>query len=69
MLNSSTEQTSFTLPDASWGETFRCIFDASQKMETYEPVIAAPSAKVQVPAHSVLVWLVSGHVPHGRTTN
>ena len=35
------------------------IFDASKKVETYEPVIAAPSAKVQVPEHSVLVWLVS----------
>ena len=69
MLNSSTEETSFILPDASWGETFRCIFDASQKVETYEPVIAAPSAKVLVPAHSVLVWLVSGRVSHGRTTN
>jgi glycogen operon protein len=69
MLNSSSEETTFTLPDASWGETFRCIFDASQQMETYEPVIAAPSAKVQVPAHSVLVWLVSGRVLHGRNTN
>ena len=33
-----------------------------QKVETYQPVIAAPSAKVMVPAHSVLVWLVSGRV-------
>jgi hypothetical protein len=69
MLNSSTQETTFTLPDASWGETFRCIFDASQKMDTYEPVIAAPSARVQVPAHSVLVWLVSGRVSHGRSTD
>jgi glycogen operon protein len=59
MLNSSSEETTFTLPDSSWGETFRCIFDASKKVETYEPVIAAPAAKVQVPEHSVLVWLVS----------
>jgi glycogen operon protein len=59
MLNSSSEVTTFTLPDSSWGETFRCIFDASQKIATYEPVIAAPSSKVEVPEHSVLVWLVS----------
>jgi glycogen operon protein len=69
MLNSSGEETPFTLPDTSWGETFRCIFDASQKVETYEPVIAAPSAMVLVPAHCVLVWLVSGRVSQGRTTN
>ena len=59
MLNSSREVTTFTLPDQSWGETFRCIFDASQKVATYEPVIAAPSSKVEVAEHSVLVWLVS----------
>ena len=59
MLNSSREVTTFTLPDASWGETYRCIFDASKKVATYEPVIAAPSSKVEVAEHSVLVWLVS----------
>jgi glycogen operon protein len=59
MLNSSREVTTFTLPDESWGETFRCIFDASRKVATYEPVIAAPSSKVEVADHSVLVWLVS----------
>jgi glycogen operon protein len=59
MLNSSREVTTFTLPDESWGETYRCIFDASQNVSTYEPVIAAPGTKVQVPEHSVLVWLVS----------
>jgi glycogen operon protein len=59
MLNSSAEETTFTLPDSGWGETFRCIFDASENTSNYEPVIAVPSAKVQVPQHSVLVWLVS----------
>ena len=62
MLNSSNDETTFTLPNSSWGETFRCIFDASQKVETYAPVIAAPAAKIEVPAHSVLVWLISGRV-------
>jgi glycogen operon protein len=65
MLNSSSQETAFTLPNSSWGETFRCIFDSSKRTETYEPVIAAPSAKIQVPSHSVLVWLVSGRVGHG----
>jgi glycogen operon protein len=59
MLNSSREVTTFTLPDESWGETFRCIFDASKNVATYEPVIAAPASKVEVAEHSVLVWLVS----------
>ena len=59
MLNSSGEDTLFTLPDTGWGETFRCIFDASQRVDTYEPVIQAPSSKILVPAHSVLIWLTS----------
>ena len=59
MLNSSRSVTAFTLPDASWGETYRCIFDAAKKVATYEPVIAAPSSIIQVAEHSVQVWLVS----------
>jgi glycogen operon protein len=59
LLNSSKIETLFTLPDAQWGETFRCIFDASKRVATYEPVIAAPNAKISVPAHSAQVWLVS----------
>jgi glycogen operon protein len=69
MLNSSAEETPFTLPNASWGETFRCIFDSSKETETYEPAIAVPSAKINVPSHSVLVWLVSGRVSHDRSAN
>jgi glycogen operon protein len=59
LMNSSTEETIFTLPDQQWGQSFRCIFDASQVVETYEPVIQTPSAKISVPAHTVQVWLVT----------
>ncbi|HEX7404291.1 MAG TPA: glycogen debranching protein GlgX [Candidatus Nanopelagicaceae bacterium] len=59
LLNSSTEATTFTLPDQTWGQTFRCIFDASQITSTYEPVIASPSTKVKVDSHCAQVWLVS----------
>ena len=59
MLNSSVDETLFTLPDESWGNTYRCIFDASQQTATYQPVIAAPSSKISVAPHTALVWLVS----------
>ena len=59
LMNSSTAETSFTLPDQQWGETFRCIFDASHDVMTYEPVIAAPGSKISVPKHTTQVWLVS----------
>lgn len=59
LLNSSHEETVFTLPDETWGQTFRSIFDASKESATYEPVIAQPCAKVSVAPHCVQVWLVS----------
>ena len=60
LLNSSQKETIFTLPDATWGKTFRCIFDAAHRTATYDPVIESPSAKVKVPPHCVQVWLISG---------
>lgn len=59
LLNSSRNETSFTLPDQTWGEAYRCIFDASQATATYEPVISTPLSKVKVAPHCVQVWLVS----------
>ena len=59
LMNSSLQETVFTLPDTQWGQSFRCIFDAAQEVESYEPVIQTPGAKVVVPAHATQVWLVS----------
>jgi isoamylase len=59
LLNSSHAEMEFRLPSSAWGQTFRCIFDASKTTATYEPVIAEPSAKVRVCEHSAQVWLVS----------
>ena len=59
MFNSSSAETLFTLPDDTWGKTFRCIFDASQATATYQPVIAAPSTKVAIAPHTAQIWLVS----------
>ncbi len=59
LLNSSRDETGFTLPDETWGETYRCIFDAAKPIATYEPVISIPSAQVRLQPHSVQIWLVS----------
>ena len=59
LLNSSTQPTTFTLPDDTWGETFRCIFDASHVTSEHEPSLALPSSTVIVEAHSAQVWLVT----------
>ena len=59
LLNSSTQSTTFTFPDDNWGDSFRCVFDASHVTSEHEPTLALPSSKVDVAAHSAQVWLVT----------
>jgi glycogen operon protein len=59
LLNSSTEETTFTFPDNAWGDSFRCVFDASHVTAEHEPALALPSSTVEVAAHSAQVWLVT----------
>jgi glycogen operon protein len=59
LLNSSTEETRFTLPDNHWGSSFRRIFDAASPVTMHEPQIQLPEAKVLVAPHCAQVWLVT----------
>jgi isoamylase len=59
LLNSSTQMTTFTFPDDTWGDSFRSIFDASHVTSEHEPALALPSSTVDVQAHSAQVWLVT----------
>ena len=59
LMNSSKVETEFTLPDNTWGEAYRCIFDASHDVASYQPEIAAPQAKITVAQHSAQVWFVT----------
>jgi glycogen operon protein len=59
LLNSSKSIMSFTLPDQKWGHSFRRIFDAATPVQTHEPIICAPSSKVEVKPHCAQVWLVT----------
>ncbi len=59
LLNSSREETLFTLPDEKWGTSFRRIFDAASPVLTHEPVISLPTQKVSVAPHCAQVWLVT----------
>ena len=59
LLNSSREETAFTLPDEKWGTSFRRIFDAASPVLTHEPVLHLPLSKVKVAPHCAQVWLVT----------
>jgi len=59
LLNSSREETPFTLPNEKWGTSYRRIFDAASPVETHEPIIQLPASKVNVASHCAQVWLVT----------
>ena len=59
LLNSSTDETLFALPDSHWGSSFRRIFDAASPVTMHEPQIQLPEAKVLVAPHCAQVWLVT----------
>lgn len=59
LLNSSPEETLFTLPDAKWGSSYRRIFDAASPVTLHEPQIQQPEVKVSVAPHCAQVWLVT----------
>lgn len=59
LLNSSREETFFTLPNSQWGSSYRRIFDAASKVEAHEPQIQQPAEKVSVSPHCAQVWLVT----------
>jgi isoamylase len=61
LLNSSTEETLFTLPDSKWGTSYRRIFDAASPVTLHEPQIQLPEVKVTVAPHCAQVWLVTRH--------
>lgn len=61
LLNSSTAETVFTLPDEKWGTSYRRIFDASSAVALHEPQLKLPTDKVSVSAHCAQVWLVTRH--------
>jgi glycogen operon protein len=61
LLNSSTAETQFTLPDSKWGSSYRRIFDASSPVMLHEPQIKPPEMQVFVAPHCAQVWLVTRH--------
>lgn len=61
LLNSSTQETEFTLPDEKWGAIYHRIFDAASKVSDHESIFTQPSTKVLLAPHAAQVWLVTRH--------
>ena len=59
ILNSDNADYEFTLPNQTWGESFRSVFDSSARIEDFNPALKRPSDTTRVLAHSAQVWFVN----------
>lgn len=59
ILNSDSQRHEFTLPNATWGDNYRSVFDSSQSISEFNPALKRPSDTTMVEARSVQVWLVN----------
>jgi glycogen operon protein len=63
ILNSAPEALDVILPNQTWGDSFRTVFDSAKQIADLEPQLCKPSDKTAVAPFSVQIWFVN------RTTN
>ena len=59
ILNGDSQERSFSLPNQTWGDSFRSVFDSSANFDDFNPALKRPSDSTLVSAHTVQVWLVN----------
>ena len=58
-INGGGEDFEFKLPGSSWGNSYRTIFDASQSVTDFAPIIKKPNDASLIKALSVQIWLIN----------
>jgi glycogen operon protein len=61
ILNSDISDHEFVLPNRTWGDSFRTVFDSSELINEFNPTLKKPSDSTVVKAMSVQVWLINRH--------
>ena len=59
ILNSGFEPLEVILPNQTWGDSFRKIFDSSIPAVELQPQLARASEEIQVEAHTLQIWLAN----------
>ena len=59
ILNSAPEELEVTLPNQTWGDSFRTVFDSAKQIAELEPQLCKPSDKTKVAPFSVQIWFVN----------
>lgn len=61
ILNSDAMDHEFILPNRTWGDSFRTVFDSAERINDFNPTLKKPSDSTVVKALSVQVWLINRH--------
>ena len=59
LLNNHSEAREFILPPEAYGTVFRSVFDSSENVLAYQPLLAKPGETVVLPPHVLQVWLAN----------
>ena len=59
ILNSAGEELEVILPNQTWGDSFRTVFDSSQRIAELQPRLCKPSDKILVAPYSAQIWFVN----------
>jgi glycogen operon protein len=59
ILNSDSSDYEFTLPNQTWGNSFRAVFDSTERVEDFNPSLKKPSEPILVKTMSLQVWLIN----------
>ena len=59
VLNSDNTEHQFTLPNQTWGNSFRTVFDSTARIDEFSPALKKPSDVITVNGMSVQVWLIN----------
>ena len=67
ILNSEAHELEFTLPNRTWGDGFRTVFDSARPIEDLQPMLKEPSDKTLVSPYSVQIWFVNRNLEKAMT--
>ncbi|MEY3704904.1 MAG: hypothetical protein RLY29_276, partial [Actinomycetota bacterium] len=59
ILNGDQLEREFTLPNRTWGDSFRTVFDSAVSSSELNPALKEPSDRISVTPHSAQIWLVN----------
>ena len=58
-INGGVSDLNFKLPGTSWGNSYRTIFDTSESVSDFAPVIKKPDDTFSIKALTLQIWLIN----------